>query len=85
MLFSYKCEECRNQTICKRYEDLKDKLTSIERSVDNKSGWGTDVMIDLGKEDDGLIFDLQCELFSKDPIEYVFSFKTGKGSNDDQS
>lgn len=63
MILKYNCENCRNQDICKRYEDLKDKLESIGRSEDRRSGWGTDVMIDLGKDVDGLIFELKCDLF----------------------
>ena len=63
MRFSYKCDSCRNKPICKRYEDLKDKIESIKRSEDRKSGYGTDVMIDLGKSGDGLILELICDLF----------------------
>jgi len=63
MILKYNCENCRNQDICKRYEDLKDKIESIGRSEDRRSGWGTDVMIDLGKDVDGLIFELKCDLF----------------------
>ena len=63
MILKYNCENCRNQAICKRYEDLKDKIESIGRSEDRRSGWGTNVMIDLGKDVDGLIFELKCDLF----------------------
>lgn len=63
MLLSYKCDSCRNKFICKRYEDLKDKIESIKRSKDRENGYGTDVMIDLEKDKDGLIFELKCDLF----------------------
>ena len=63
MILEYNCENCRNQVICKRYEDLKNKIESVERSEDRRSGWGTDVMIKLGKDEDGLIFELKCDLF----------------------
>lgn len=63
MILKYNCKNCRNQFICKRYEDLKDKIESIGRSEDRRSGWGTNVMIDLGKDVDGLIFELKCDLF----------------------
>lgn len=63
MLLSYKCDSCRNKSICKRYEDLKDKIESIKRSKDRENGYGTDVMIDLEKDEDGLIFELKCGLF----------------------
>lgn len=63
MLLSYKCDSCCNKSICKRYENLKDKIESIKRSEDRQSGYGTDVMIDLEKDEDGLIFELKCDLF----------------------
>ena len=63
MLLSYKCDSCCNKSICKRYENLKDKIESIKRSEDRQSGYGTDVMIDLEKDEDRLIFELKCDLF----------------------
>ena len=63
MLLNYECDSCRNKPICKRYEDLKDKIESIKRSEDRKNGYGTDVMINLGKDEDELIFELKCDFF----------------------
>lgn len=63
MLLNYKCNSCRNRSVCKRYDNLKDAIESIKRSEDRKSGYGTDVMIELGKSDDGLILELKCDLY----------------------
>lgn len=66
MIFNYKCESCKNRSICKRYDDLNNTIECIKNSEDRRNGYGTDVMIDLGKKEDGLIFELQCDLFRDD-------------------